>query len=403
MAPVTRALAGFSAMGGEPGSTAEPRLSIVVPVYLVERYLAACVESILAETDGPIEVIAIDDGSPDRCGAILDEYARRDQRLVVLHQPTNGGLAHARNTGLDRATGEYVWFVDSDDWLPPGSVDAVRERLAATRPDVLVIEHAEVFTNGRVLGRALPETTRDGQPPTGLADRPELLRLAQSACTKVVRRRLLIEVGLRFQSGWYEDVSYSHQLLMAAPRIDVLHRNCYSYRRQVAGGITSTTSPRHFEVFDQYERLFGLVDESGGRYEPYRAELFCLMVNHCLVIVGSDSRLPARSRRAFFDRLGIAYRRWLPESGYPVPGGVTGLKHWLVRHRAYRTYAALRLAYRAAGRLPLGRLPRWRLGGLPPGRPARSSRTGEVGTDGAPDNKTVSAQPGPGPVGQNGA
>jgi glycosyltransferase involved in cell wall biosynthesis len=295
------------------------------------------------EGSDEIEVIAVNDGSPDGCGATLDAYADRDGRLTVLHLPRNRGLSEARNLGLDRARGEHVWFVDADDWLPPGSLRAVRDRLAQTRPDVLIVEHAEIFADGRVEPRLSRHVRGEETGPVPLAQRPAVLRLAQSACTKVVNRAFLASTGLRFLPGWYEDSSFSHPLLMAAGGIDLLDRVCYYYRQRPQS-ITRTISPRHFEVFEQYRRLFEMVDRSGGEYDQFRPELFRLMINHYLVILGNDCRLPPGTRPQFFRRAVEDYDRRRPV-GYRFPAGAAGLKHRLVRHDAYRTYTALRLAH----------------------------------------------------------
>lgn len=95
-----------------------PELSIIVPVYKTEKYLPKCIDSILAQTFTDFELILIDDGSPDRCGEICDEYAAKDDRIIVIHQK-NQGVSAARNAGLDIAKGEYIGFVDSDDWIEP--------------------------------------------------------------------------------------------------------------------------------------------------------------------------------------------------------------------------------------------------------------------------------------------
>ena len=91
-------------------------LSIIVPVYNVEQYLSRCVDSLVNQTYHNIEIILVDDGSPDRSGEICDEYAKKDKRVKVIHQ-SNGGLSDARNTALDIAKGDYLMFVDSDDWI----------------------------------------------------------------------------------------------------------------------------------------------------------------------------------------------------------------------------------------------------------------------------------------------
>ena len=95
-----------------------PLISVIVPVYKVEQYIHRCLDSILAQTYKNLEIILVDDGSPDRCGEICDEYAAKDSRIQVVHQK-NGGLSAARNAGLDICTGEYIAFVDSDDYVEP--------------------------------------------------------------------------------------------------------------------------------------------------------------------------------------------------------------------------------------------------------------------------------------------
>jgi glycosyltransferase involved in cell wall biosynthesis len=324
-----------------------PLLSIVVPAYRVEPYLPRCLDSLLSDPSPAVEVVAVDDHSPDSSGAVLDTYAARDPRLHVIHAPVNGGLARARNSGLARARGRYVWFVDGDDWLPAGAVAAVRQRLAATFPDVLVVDHAEVHPDGEWRS-VTPPGVLDAGPPRPLAQRPQLLALAHSACTKVIRRTFLDTIGLRFRGGWYEDGPFSHTLLISAGRIDTLDRVCYCYRQRTSEAITKSVSSRHFEVFGQYARLWADVDAVAPAYDRFRPDLFRLMIDHYLVIAGNSNRLPSSLRREFFARMVTDYRRHAPPGGYPPPRGLAGIKHRLVRDDSYRIYAALRLAWRAA-------------------------------------------------------
>ncbi|MET9871327.1 glycosyltransferase family 2 protein, partial [Streptomyces sp. NPDC006386] len=126
-----------------------PRFSIIVPVYKVQGFLRECLDSVLGQSYGDFEVIAVDDRSPDGSGAILDEYAARDARVRVLHLPENVGLGRARNAGLAEAAGDYVLFLDSDDHYTPGLLAAVAARLETTGdPDQLegAVLHVEVVT-----------------------------------------------------------------------------------------------------------------------------------------------------------------------------------------------------------------------------------------------------------------
>lgn len=313
-------------------------LSVVVPVYAVEGYLYQCLESIRAglnaSESAAVEVIAVDDASPDSCGDMLEAYAARHGDLRVVHLSRNGGLGQARNAGLEHARGEYVWFVDSDDWLPPGSVSAVLAALERDEPDVLLVDHLRVHENGRLEADASSHVLRD---PT----LPSLIGLQHTAWNRIVRRGLLADLGLRFLPGWYEDVPFSNPVLIGAERISVLDRVCYHYRIGRHGAITATRSERHFEAFDQYDRMLAWV--AAREPEPWlRHRLFTLMIDHLLVVAGNDSRLHPRRRRAFFRRLAAHYRRYQPAGYQPDPG----LKHRLVRLGAYPLYAALRQAYR---------------------------------------------------------
>src|SRR5216683_1311841 len=126
-----------------------PRISVVLPVSGVEEYLSDCLDSVLGQPLAAVEVIAVDDASADRCGEILDARAREDTRLRVIHLMESVGPGPARNLGLAQATREYVWFVDPDDLLTTGSLEAVGQALARTRADVLLIDYRSLHASGR--------------------------------------------------------------------------------------------------------------------------------------------------------------------------------------------------------------------------------------------------------------
>ena len=118
----------------------QPLLSIIVPVYKVEKYLTACLDSILMQTYTNFELIVIDDGSPDGCPSICDSYAARDKRLRVIHQ-NNAGLAAARNKGLDEARGDLIGFVDSDDTISPSMYMVLYEAMSGSKADISVCNY----------------------------------------------------------------------------------------------------------------------------------------------------------------------------------------------------------------------------------------------------------------------
>lgn len=125
-----------------------PLLSVIVPIYNVEPWLRRCVDSILGQTLEDLECILVDDGSPDGCGAIVDEYAKADSRVVAIHQE-NRGVSAARNAGLDIARGEYVGFVDPDDWVEPEMYEVAIERMRETGDPVCAVGWREVEGAGQ--------------------------------------------------------------------------------------------------------------------------------------------------------------------------------------------------------------------------------------------------------------
>lgn len=135
-------------------------VSVIVPVYKVEPYLDRCVASILAQTYPNLEVILVDDGSPDNCPALCDAWAQRDARIRVIHKK-NGGLSDARNVGLDAASGAYISFVDSDDYIAENFIETLYDLLHEYHTDISAVHwKLSMLTRRRSLLRFLPETLR---------------------------------------------------------------------------------------------------------------------------------------------------------------------------------------------------------------------------------------------------
>ncbi|WP_434742634.1 bifunctional glycosyltransferase/CDP-glycerol:glycerophosphate glycerophosphotransferase [Micromonospora sp. SH-82] len=329
-------------------------VSFVVPAYRVQAYLRECLDSILDQPFDDFEVIGVDDGSPDSSGDILAGYADRDPRVRVLRLPHNVGLGPARNAGLDRAAGDYVWFLDSDDWLAPDCLPEVAARLRATTPDVLVVDHVRRQWNDSAGHSAWAEVlpTRVDEDTIDLVERPEVLRLLHVAWNRVLRREFLLDSRLRFAPGWYEDVSFTYPVMLAAERIGVLDRVCVNYRQRRTGAITRTRGERHFEVFEQWDRVFRWLDGQEAAGDPDRAARVALlrpvvferMVWHYLTVLGNGERIAPRLRQGFFARITADVRRWSPPGGPPVPPGVAGVRHRLVTGGHWGTFAALRRA-----------------------------------------------------------
>jgi CRISPR system Cascade subunit CasB len=322
-----------------------PRFSVIVPAYKVQAYLHECIESVLGQGYSDFELIAVDDCSPDGSGAILDDFAVRDARVSVLHLPENVGLGRARNAGMARATGDYLLFLDSDDTLTPGTLQAIADRLKeADEPDLLVFDYVRTYWDGRIARNQRADLL--AQSPEGpqvftLADRPGLLKLLQVAWNKAYKREFVERRGFTFPSGYYEDTPWTFPVLLSARTVAVLDRVCVHYRQRRQGNILNTTSRKHFDIFDQYDRVFGHIDKNPS-LDRWRPAVFGRMVAHLATIYCSAGRLPRSARSAFFKRCRQHYKRYRPAGG----GVGTQTRHLLFGLGARRTFDGLRLAGR---------------------------------------------------------
>ncbi|MER5520966.1 CDP-glycerol glycerophosphotransferase family protein [Streptomyces sp. NPDC002763] len=290
-----------------------PRFSLIVPCFKVQGFLRECLDSVLEQSFHDIEVIAVDDRSPDGSGAILDEYAARDPRVRVLHLPENVGLGHARNAGLPHATGDFLLFLDSDDTLTPGALRAIADRLTETGdPDVLVFDYARTYWWGGTRRNALAEVLSSTDGVFTAAEHPEILDLLMVVWNKAYRRDFVAENGFRFPPGYYEDTPWTFPVLLGAGRIATLDRICLNYRQRRQGNILSTTSRKHFDVHDQYRRVFEFVD-SRPELAGWRPYLHRKMGEHCLDILAKPDRLPPAAKGEFFRRTAELYRAYRPE------------------------------------------------------------------------------------------
>lgn len=203
-------------------------ISIIIPVYNVEKYLSACLESVIGQTYRQLEIICVDDGSTDRSGEICDHYAALDPRVVVIHQP-NSGAGAARNAGLRRAIGEYIGFVDSDDYIAPEMYQILSEELTRTGSDIAACNIVEVFRD-RITGC---ENNDQRQLYTGT----QLLRKTAEhwkyyiMVNKLFRRDLV--QGITFPEGnVIDDGFYTYQIIARAASVVWVNAELYYYRQR---------------------------------------------------------------------------------------------------------------------------------------------------------------------------
>ena len=245
-----------------------PKLSIVIPVYNVEKYLAKCLDSVIYPGLEDYEIVVVNDGSTDSSLSVAEGYALRFPDLIRVISTENGGLGAARNVGLEAARGEFLLFLDSDDYLREGALPEIMEKLEEDF-DICIYGILSVAEEGAVLDD-IPRCGREG--PLSLEDYPRLLLCPPSACNKLCRRSLFMDSGLRFPSRvWYEDMRTMPKLYLHTDKITATDRQWYIYVQR-SGSITrSANLDRNLEIIEALDDLGGYY-RALGKFEEYRNE-----------------------------------------------------------------------------------------------------------------------------------
>jgi len=207
-----------------------PLISIIVPIYKVESYLRQCLNSILVQTYRNLEIILVDDGSPDKCGEICDEYQKKDSRIKVIHKK-NGGLSDARNAGLNIVTGEYIGFIDSDDWIAPDMYQYLLDGIKQYDSDIAVCEYFNVYNEKSVATYRTEDRYFAGnEAMKALLE----LKIGNYAWNKLYKVKLFEDI--RYPVGMnYEDVRTTYRLVEKCKSVVALCQPKYYYRQNNFG------------------------------------------------------------------------------------------------------------------------------------------------------------------------
>ena len=235
-----------------------PAISIILPVYKVESYLPRCLASIQAQTFASWECICVDDGSPDKSGAILDECAARDERFVVIHQQ-NGGTSRARNAGLDAARGEYIGFVDPDDWIEPNAYELAIDAARRTGADIVqwgYIEEAEEGGAKPALRMRLPEGFFN------VMQNDEYY--TASLWNKLFRRALVVGNSVAFPPGvrMGQDVAFTDMSYAFAGKCFFIDRQLYHYVLRSTSVTHNQTALLRIEKDEALKGVYKLIEDN---------------------------------------------------------------------------------------------------------------------------------------------
>lgn len=262
-------------------------VSVIVPVYNTERYLSKCIDSIINQTYRNIEIILVDDGSLDNCGKICDEYAGRDKRIKVMHKK-NGGVSSARNCGLDIASGEYVFFVDSDDYV---ELDAIESFLTMKKSD-LIISKGYMYDNGKKIAIQnnieKNKTVSDAKYKEKIFHDILLGKISPGPFAKIYKRNIIEKYNLRFDTDLKigEDTIFTFVFCSHATSFSEIDKYTYNYilnSNSVSKDCSEKVLPRTNSLVRAFnEKIWPLVKYScKNEYCSYVVYLLnCLLIKY---------------------------------------------------------------------------------------------------------------------------
>lgn len=307
----------------------EEMVSIIVPVYNVEKYLRECVDSIVGQTYTKLEIILVDDGATDNSGTICDEYEELDSRVTVIHKE-NGGLSDARNAGLEEINGEYVLFCDSDDTLKNNAIELLYQRLSADKEADFVFYNAEAFAEKGLECNSSSYLRKKDYPVTSGAEAGfmQMVRdeFIPSACLFLFRSDFLQRYDLKFEKGILgEDELFSYYVYMNAQRVIYLPDALYNRRVRPGSIMTSKDNlEKKFQSYFEIVRKMYYAKERGRDIKTSNEFLDRMAKSAVYVYKKLDSEQKDRQAESFE----ILEKMIRENSGFGDPSLLIRLKCW---------------------------------------------------------------------------
>lgn len=329
------------------------KISFIVPVYKVEKYLRRCVESLTCQTYKHVEIILVDDGSPDGCPALCDQLAIDDNRIRVIHKE-NGGLSDARNAGLEIATGDYVIFVDSDDfWVGSDSLHELVD-LANEHPECDFIgfncSYYYEDTGNYSKWVAYPETN------SLIISGDEAMQLLvangtfpMSACLKLIKRKFLLNGGILFKAGQIaEDIPWFINLLECAKSCMFINDYIYAYRQNVVGSITNSFAERSFiNLLNIVKTELSKIESRGYSDGAKDALRSFLAYEVCIMMAGVQQLPKERQSSARKELVSLCWLlKYRQNPKVQIASKVYGIFGFAITERVLRGYNRIRLRKR---------------------------------------------------------
>lgn len=324
------------------------KVSIIVPVYGVENWLARCLESLVNQTLRDIEIIVVNDGSPDNSQEIIEQYVSHYPGLVKGYVKDNGGLSDARNFGLQYATGEYIAFVDSDDYVDITMYEKLYNKAQEDNADAVTCAYFKVNEN--------KQTRKSAQKGTmhlygkNIRENPTMLiTMAPYAWNKLIRRNIFQKTNIKFPKGIiFEDICTMYPLLLYCNKVSKVDEELYYYIEEREGSIMSTYSPKKMQMLDSFQLLNSRFKEA-KEFENFHDELVTLNLRHIYYRFKEFNSYKKRSFQFKFIHKAFKHlRNYFPdwENNYGYFPNFTlpkdrNIKRWFYKRSLYWYFIAL--------------------------------------------------------------
>lgn len=286
-----------------------PKVSIIVPVYNVENYLENCIESILNQTLQDIELILVNDGSTDGCRKICDEYAKKDNRITVIHKDY-GGVSSARNAGLDISKGKYIGFVDSDDYVDLEMYDKLYKLCESNNSDIAVCKLGRVI-DGKLINNEENLFIKDLNNNEAIEELFKGILYRFSLCNKLFKKSCFKEIS--FPEGRiHEDLSTTYKLFANADKVTYTNYIGYFYVKRNNSILTKTYNEKRIEAFIGWNEILEFMDKNYPNLINQTTLCFGYMVvDHIYYILSQldDNYNKKRLLKKIRDTIGSNYKR----------------------------------------------------------------------------------------------
>lgn len=235
------------------------KVSIIIPIYNVEQYLVKCLDSVVNQTYKNLEIICVNDCSPDNSSEILKEYAAKDNRIKIINHKKNGGLSAARNTGMDNATGEYIYFLDSDDWIDSDYIEKMVNKIIETDADIVIDKN--VITEKENFSAPYKHPSHKEEYTNNFITKDEIVNIMVNAWSKMLKTDFIRRKNLRFPEGYINEDLYFHYIALAqTDKAYFFDGANYHYLSRDAG-ISKTEENKDIETMKIFSLLYDYFKE----------------------------------------------------------------------------------------------------------------------------------------------